>query len=232
MSDAHAGRPGCARHGRDATASGPVVAGGIDSPEHLAEGVAHLAAVCPVWARVLPDLGPLPLRRRADGFPAILDAVVSQQLSVASADAILGRLTAAGLHTPDAITAATDEALRGTGLSRPKIRYLRGIAAAGLDWEGLRELPDEEVAGRLVALPGIGRWTADIYLLFALGRSDAFAPGDLALQEAARLLYALPQRPTPKALTEMAEPWRPWRAVAARALWAYYRTAKGREGVT
>lgn len=204
----------------------------IDSPEHLAEGAAHLAAVCPVWARVIPDLGPLPLRRRQDGFPAILNAVVSQQLSVASADAILGRLTAAGLDSPAAIMAAGDEALRAAGLSGPKIRYLRGIAAAGLDWEALRDLPDEDVAARLVALPGIGRWTADIYLLFALGRSDAFAPGDLALQEATRILYALPVRPTPRVLAELAEPWRPWRAVAARALWAYYRTAKGREGVT
>lgn len=204
----------------------------IDTAEHLAEGAAHLAAVCPVWARTIPDLGPLPLRRRVDGFPAILDAVVSQQLSVASADAILGRLTAAGLDTPEAIAAAPEADLRAAGLSGPKIRYLRGIAAAGLDWAGLRRLPDEEVAARLVALPGIGRWTADIYLLFALGRSDAFAPGDLALQEAARLLYGLSARPTPKLLAEMAEPWRPWRAVAARALWAYYRTAKGREGVT
>ena len=84
---------------------------------------------------------------------------------------------------------------------------------------------------RLTALPGIGRWTADIYLKFALGRADAFAAGDLALAEAARLLFGLNERPGPSALTALAAPWRPWRAVAARALWAYYRTAKGREGI-
>lgn len=84
----------------------------------------------------------------------------------------------------------------------------------------------------LVALPGIGRWTAEIYLMFALGRADAFAPDDLALQEAARLLYGLPERPRGRALAALAEPWRPWRSVAARGLWAYYRLAKGREGTT
>lgn len=234
MSEPALTRPSCPRHGPDDASDVPEgsVAGALDSAAHLAEGAAHLAAICPVWARVLPQIGPLPLRRRVDGFPAILDAVVSQQLSVASANAILGRLQASALDTPPAIAAAPDEALRAAGLSGAKIRYLRGIAAANLDWEGLRHLPDDEVAERLVALPGIGPWTADIYLLFALGRPDAFAPGDLALQEAARLLYDLAERPTPRVLADLAQPWRPWRAVAARALWAYYRTAKGREGVT
>ena len=198
----------------------------------LAEGAAHLAAVCPVWARVLPDLGPLPLRRRADGFGALLDAVVSQQLSVASARAISGRLAAAGLDRPAPILAAGDDALRACGLSAQKIRYLRGIAAAGIDYAALARAPDEAVIETLVALPGIGRWTAEIYLMFALGRADAFAPDDLALQEAARLLYGLPERPRGRALAALAEPWRPWRSVAARGLWAYYRLAKGREGTT
>ncbi|KGJ18668.1 DNA-3-methyladenine glycosylase family protein [Paracoccus sanguinis] len=204
----------------------------IAADADLAEGAAHLAAVCPVWARVLPDLGPLPLRRRADGFGALLDAVVSQQLSVASARAISGRLAAAGLDAPAPILAAGDDVLRACGLSAQKIRYLRGIAAAGIDYAALARAPDEAVIETLVALPGIGRWTAEIYLMFALGRADAFAPDDLALQEAARLLYGLPERPRGRALAALAEPWRPWRSVAARGLWAYYRLAKGREGTT
>lgn len=203
----------------------------IETAEDLAEGARHLAAVCPVWARILPELGPLPLRRRADGFAAIADAIVSQQISTSAAAAISGRMAGAGLVTAPAIAEADDEALRGCGLSRPKIRYLRGVAQAGLDWDGLRGLPDDQVTAALVALPGIGQWTADIYLKFALGRPDAFAAGDLALQEAARLLYDLPERPAPAALRDLAEPWRPWRAVAARGLWAYYRLSKGREGV-
>lgn len=204
----------------------------IDAEADLAEGMAHLAAVCPVWARVLPQIGPIPLRRRRDGFAAILDAVISQQLSVASANAIARKLAAAGLDTPSAILAASDQALRACGLSAPKIRYLRGISAAGLDFDALAALPDDEVIAILTALPGIGRWTAEIYLMFALGRADAFCPDDLALQESARLMYGLPERPKGRALAELARPWQPWRSVAARGLWAYYRLAKGREGVT
>ena len=203
----------------------------IDADADMQEGLAHLAAADPVWAAVLPEIGPLPLRRREDGFAAILGAVVSQQLSTHAADAIARKLQAAGLTDPVAIAAASDEALRACGLSAQKIRYLRGIAAASPDWAALRAMPDDEVLDTLIALPGIGRWTAEIYLKFALGRADAFAAGDLALQESARILYGLDARPTPAALIEMAEPWRPWRSVAARALWAYYRIAKGREGV-
>lgn len=203
----------------------------IESEADLAEGAAHLAAACPAWARVLPQIGPLPLRRRAAGFGAIRDAVVSQQLSVASAAAIGRKLAAAGLDGAPAILSASDEALRACGLSAQKIRYLRAIAAAGLDFDALASMPDEEVIAVLTALPGIGRWTAEIYLMFALGRADAFCPDDLALQEAARMLYGLPERPRGRALAEMAGPWRPWRSVAARGLWAYYRMAKGREGI-
>lgn len=203
----------------------------IDTEDDLAEGAAHLASVCPVWARVLPQLGPLPLRRRADGFEAMASAIVAQQISVAAAEAIWGRLGAADLLAPERVALASDEDLRACGLSRPKARYLRAIAASGLDWPGLRDLPDDKAVAVLVALPGIGQWTAEIYLKFALGRADIFAAGDLALQEAARLMYDLPARPGPAALRDMALPWRPWRAVAARGLWAYYRLAKGREGL-
>ena len=197
----------------------------------LEEGAAHLARVCPVWARVLPQIAPLPLRRWDEGFVSIRDAVIAQQISTHAAGAITARLLAAGLGDEAAIAAAGDEALCAAGLSRPKARYLKGIAQAGVDWDGLRDLDDEAAIAVLTRLPGIGRWTAEIYLKFALGRADVFASGDLALAEAARLLYDLPERPRPSALLALAEPWRPWRAVAARALWAYYRLAKGHEGV-
>ena len=204
----------------------------VAAESDLARGAAHLAAVCPVWARVLPDLGPLALRRRADGFGALMGAIVSQQISTAAAASISARLAAAGLDGPKAILAADDAGLRACGLSGQKVRYLRTLAGAGIDFEALRGMPDEEVVATLTALPGIGRWTAEMYLIFALGRADAFAPDDLALQESARLMYALPERPKGRALAELARPWAPWRAVAARGLWAYYHAAKGREGVT
>ena len=203
----------------------------IETEQCVAEGAAHLAALEPRFAHALQLTGPLPLRRRKDGFEALLSAIVSQQVSVAAADAIWGRLRAARLTGPRKIGRATDEALRACGLSRQKIRYARALAASGIDFRALRAAPTDEVVAVLVEVPGIGRWTAEIYAMFSLGRADVFAPADLALQESARLLFELPARPTEKALREMAEPWSPWRAVAARALWAYYRVAKDREGI-
>ena len=202
----------------------------IMTPDCVAEGAAWLAVREPRFAVMLELTGPLPLRRSQDGFAALLDAIVGQQVSVASARAIWARLAAAGLTDQAAMAAASDEALRAAGLSRQKARYGRALAQAGIDFAGLRGLPNAEVIATLVAVPGIGAWTAEIYAMFALGRADVFAPGDLALQEAARLLFGMDERPREKAFRQMAEAWSPWRAVAARALWAYYRVAKTREG--
>lgn len=196
----------------------------------MAEGAAWLAAREPRFADALALTGPLPLRRRADGFAALMDAIVSQQVSVASANAIFARVQAAGLTEPMAVLAAGEEGLRACGLSRPKMRYALALAGAGLDYDALRQMPDDQVIATLVALPGIGPWTAEIYAMFSLGRADVFAPGDLALQESTRLLFDLPARPDARAFRAMAGAWSPWRAVAARLLWAYYRVAKQREG--
>jgi len=203
----------------------------IETPEDVAEGAAWLAARDAGMARAFARCGVPPLRRRADGFGTLLQAVVGQQVSTASAAAIWARMEAAGLVVSDAVAAASEEELRAVGLSRPKMRYARGIAGAGLDFQALRDLPDAEVLARLVALPGIGPWTAEIYALTALGRADVFPPGDLALQEAARMLYGLEARPNAAELRNMALGWSPWRAVAARLLWAWYRAEKSREGI-
>ena len=203
----------------------------IHSLDCVAEGAAWLAAREPAFARALPLVGALPLRREDDGFAALLRAIVGQQVSVASARAIWGRLEALGLTGAAAMAVASDEDLRAAGLSRQKARYGRALAQAGIDFSALRGFPDTEVVRTLVAVPGIGVWTAEIYAMFALGRADVFAPGDLALQEAARMLFRLEERPSDKVLRAMAEDWSPWRSVAARILWAYYRVAKDREGV-
>lgn len=196
----------------------------------LAAGVGALGAREPRFAAAVAEAGPPPLRARPDGFGALLRSVVSQQLSVAAAATIQQRLEAAGLTTPDAIRAADDDALRAAGVSRPKIRYLRGIADADLDYAALRTAPTEDVVATLVALPGIGRWTAEIYATFALLRADVFAAGDLALREGARDLFALPARPSEGDLRTLAEAWAPWRAVAARVLWQHYGAMRGRAG--
>lgn len=203
----------------------------IEGPACVAEGAEWLAAHEPRFAEALAICGPLPLRRTADGFGALLSAIVGQQVSVASAAAIWKRLEEAGLTEESAVARAEPEALRAVGLSRPKIAYAQGLARAGIDFAGLRARPDAEVIAALTAVKGIGIWTAEIYAMFALGRADVFAAGDLALQESARVLFDLPERPNPADLRAMAEDWSPWRAVAARLLWAYYRAIKQREGI-
>jgi DNA-3-methyladenine glycosylase II len=197
----------------------------------VAEGAAWLAVQDERWALALHQAGPLPLRRKPGGFADLFDAIVSQQVSVASANAIWGRLQAAGLTDATSVAGALDEDLRACGLSRQKIRYVKALAQAGIEFDMLPLLSDEDVIANLVAVPGIGRWTAEIYAMFSLGRADVFAPGDLALQEAAKLLFGLEVRPNDRQLRSMAEDWSPWRAVAARVLWAYYRIAKSREGI-
>ena len=203
----------------------------IETDADVAEGAAHLAAREPRFAAALALTGPLPLRRRADGFETLFSAIVSQQVSTAAATAIWNRLAALGATDPAGLLAATDEALRAAGLSRQKVAYGRAIAAGGLDFAALRALPDEAIVAELTRIKGIGVWTAEIYAMFSLGRADVFAPGDLALQDAAHRLFELDARPTEKALREMSLAWSPWRSVAARLLWAYYRHVNQREGV-
>ncbi len=196
----------------------------------VAEGAAWLRGEDPRYAAALDAVGPLPLRLKPEGFDQLLSAIVSQQVSVASANAIWGRMEAAGLVTEDAVEAASDEALRAAGLSSQKMRYARALAVARIDYPGLRDMPSSDVIKELTKVTGIGVWTAEIYAMFSLGRADVFAHGDLALQEAAKILLDLPERPKEKAMRAITEQWSPWRSVAARLLWAYYRVAKDREG--
>ncbi len=208
----------------------------IDTEADIAAGLGALLVADPRLAEVAAVAGTLPLRRRPGGFAGIAGIVVSQQLSTASASAIWGRLAAAyDPFTPQALIRARAARLGRLGLSAPKIRALkeiaRAIAGGALDCEALPDLPAEAAHQALCAVHGIGPWTADIYLLFCLGHPDAWPAGDLALQEAARLAFGLPARPNVKQINMLAEPWRPWRGVAARLLWAYYRTIKQRDAV-
>ncbi|SPF80155.1 DNA-3-methyladenine glycosylase family protein [Pseudoprimorskyibacter insulae] len=203
----------------------------IETEACVAEGAAWLISHEPRFAYALELTGPLPLRRNPQGFNQLLGAIISQQVSVASARAIRARLDAAGMTAPAPILATDEEGLRALGLSRQKARYARALAEAGIDFDALAHAPTADVVKTLTVVTGIGVWTAEIYAMFSLGRADVFAPGDLALQEAARMLFGLEERPREKAMRQMAEDWSPWRAVAARALWAYYHVAKQREGI-
>ncbi len=180
--------------------------------------------------------GPLPLRRSDADLKGLARIIVGQQVSVASAAAIFSRLEA--LVEPfdvATLSAHDDSALTGAGLSRPKVRTLRAVCEAveaGLD---LSQLAGDEAGGahaRLCAISGIGPWTADIFLLFCAGHPDIFPAGDLALRESVRAAFVLDERPSPRDLAVMAELWQPWRGIAARLFWAYYRTLnRDREGV-
>ncbi len=209
----------------------------IDGEGDLDRAIAALAERDPALvAHLIAVGGRPPLRRRAAGFESLAAMVVSQQVSTASAAAIFARLRAA-LVPLDATTlvAAPDAVLRAAGLSTGKVLTLRAVAAAmaegRLSLDRLAELPADEAAARLTAVRGIGPWTAQLYLLSCLGHADAWPPGDVALEEAARLALALEARPDRAALARIAERWRPYRAVAARLLWGYHRARKARDGL-
>ena len=207
----------------------------ISTEAELDFALASLMKVDARFGQALSLAGRPPLRKRADGFAGLASIVVSQQLSTASAKAIWGRLeTALDPFDHAALLRARTPKLARAGLSAPKIRTLKAIAKAldrgELDLKSLVDLPAEEAHAALTAIHGIGPWTANIYLLFCLGHSDAWPAGDLALQEAARLLFKLRTRPTVKEMQPLAEPWRPWRGAAACVLWTYYRVAKRRDG--
>jgi DNA-3-methyladenine glycosylase II len=202
----------------------------IHTEADLEAALAAIAKADPRFTALIAQAGRPPLRRRPDGFPGLAAIIVAQQLSTASANAIWARLAAAfDPFEPAAIMRARPARLAKLGLSMQKIRALkeiaRAVASGKLALGGLGELTAEEAHAALTAVHGIGPWTADIYLLSHLGHADAWPAGDLALQEAARVAFGLLARPTAKEMQALAEPWRPWRAVAARVLWTYYRAA-------
>lgn len=203
----------------------------IETLDDVAEGADWLARRDPRFARALEMTGPLPLRRHPDGFATLLSAIVSQQVSTASAAAVWARVEAIGATDADSIRALDDADLRACGLSRQKISYARALAASGIDFEALRQMPNDAVVTELTRIKGVGIWTAEIYAMFSLGRADVFAPGDLALRDAAHRILDLEARPSEKVLRQLSLDWSPWRSVVARLFWSYYLLLNAREGV-
>jgi len=204
----------------------------IASEADLAEGLAHLVAREPRFGAIVQRLGTPALRRAPAGLPGLLRIVTEQMLSLKAADAIWRRIERE-LHPldPPSIIRRRHATLMKLGLSGAKARTFKALARAVADGhlpiDALDRHHDDEASVQLQAIPGIGSWTADIYLLSCLGRTDIWPAADLALQAAAAHAFDLPTRPAPKVMEVLAEPWRPWRAVAARLLWAHYRAIKG-----
>ncbi|MDA7948641.1 MAG: DNA-3-methyladenine glycosylase 2 family protein [Hyphomicrobiaceae bacterium] len=208
----------------------------IESETDISEATAALTDACRHMAKVYEVTGKPPLRRRENGFPGLARIIVGQQLSVASASAIWNRLERA-VKPFDAETYLRKRAptLRRCGLSAGKMTTLKGIARAvasgQLDLAALADATDVEIKETLTTLKGVGPWTADIYIMFCLGRADGWAPGDLALRYAAQESCGLKEIPDEAEMVTLAEQWRPWRSVAARMLWAYYGIKRSQKDV-
>jgi DNA-3-methyladenine glycosylase II len=196
------------------------------------KAVESLRAADPVMARLIDEHGAVVRRdlkreRPGDAYGALLRSIVGQQLSTKAARSIYGRLTELfGGHapTPRQLLAADPEKIRSAGLSRPKVAYLRDLAQhvedGTLDLERLPELPDEEVTAQLTAVKGLGQWTADMFLMFHLGRPDVLPVGDLGIRRAVKVEYRMRKLPDPKRLGRVARPWRPYRTLACLYLWS------------
>jgi 3-methyladenine DNA glycosylase/8-oxoguanine DNA glycosylase len=196
---------------------------------HLNRARRHLASVDPVLAKVIRRVGACRLGQHAgtEPFKALVQAIASQQLATKAAETIFRRVCALfpdGHPSPDGLGALSDDSLRSAGLSRPKIGYVRDLSAHVLDGRldilGLSHLDDEEVLQQLTAVKGIGTWTAEVFMMFRLGRLDVLPALDLGLMRAAQQVYGLRRRPTPERLRRMGEGWRPYRSVACWYLWA------------
>jgi DNA-3-methyladenine glycosylase II len=203
----------------------------LDSSAELKTHIQALIELEPRFAPVYEQVGVPSLRRNEGGFAALLRAIVGQQLSVAAASSIWQRLVDANLITPKTLIQADDDDLRAQGLSKQKIRYVRSLVDHDIDYQALTNMGDSEVIATLTAVTGIGRWTAEMYLLFSLGRADILAVDDLAIRVAAMALLELPERPTPKQLKVATQSWSPYLSAASLLLWAYYGGLKDKEAM-
>lgn len=202
-------------------------------PRSYAKALRELTSADPRLARILEQRGTPPFWTHPPGFPGLVIGILGQQVSLESADAVFAKLTSAiGVVAPERFLPLEDSALREMGFSRQKAAYVRGVARAivdgVIDLDALATRDDHEARAELIALKGIGPWTADVYLLFALRRADAWPSGDLALIKAIHEVRVTRSPIGSARADEIAERWRPWRGVAARILWHHYLSARGR----
>lgn len=202
----------------------------LDTPQALAVHLDGLGRLDPRLARAIERAGDVALRISPSGFEGMARVICGQQVSVASARAIWGRVAALGATSAESYLGFDDPTLRATGLSRGKLETIRGLAEAvasgHIDFERVDTMAAEAAIETLTRLKGIGPWTAEIYLLFCAGHPDIFPAGDLALQKAVAHAFDLPERPAAKALVEMATDWSPHRGAAALMFWRYFSAMK------
>ena len=202
----------------------------INTKKDLEEGIQFLSHRDPILCGVI-DRDKISLTKRTVGFSALLKTIVSQQLSTSAASKIWQRIVESNLDIQENIHQVKDEKLLSLGLSRQKCSYARALAEAKIDYMSLGKLDSNLVIKRLIEIKGIGQWSAQIYCMFSLARSNIFPSGDLALQEAIRVLLKLESRPNIKEVDKISERWAPWKTIAALVLWGFYSKQKKKEGV-
>ncbi len=211
---------------------------GMGLQQQLRRAEAHLCRSDPVMRRLVAECGPCRLdgHARRAALPALYRTIIAQQVSLAAGETIYRRLCALyGGRAPSAraLLETPFEHLRSVGLSRQKATYLLDLAGCvrsrKLRLTALESMPDEEVIERLTAVKGIGRWTAEVFMIFRLGRLDLLPVDDIGLLDGARVLYGLPERPGAEKLERLAEPWRPYRSVGCWYLWQGRRLTRGQE---
>jgi DNA-3-methyladenine glycosylase II len=232
LSAADLGPPSSGRQAGETPAIPNTSSGAIYAPERLEEGIAALAGER-VFRDILESAGAPRFRRRRNGFATLLHIILEQQVSIDAAAAMHRRLT--GLCrplAPEPFLALDDATLRSCGFSRQKMGYARGLAVAvangSLDFAALAAASDRDAFATLIGLRGIGRWSAEVYLIFALGRADIWPAADLGLQLGVAECLGLAERPSEPALRQIGDAWRPWRSVACCLFWQAYLQTRGR----
>ncbi len=203
----------------------------IETPEQLKTHIEALITIEPRFAPIYKQVGVPSLRRNGGSFEQLMRAMVGQQLSVAAASSIWNRLVDTNLTSPHTINQVEDDSLKAQGLSKQKIRYIRSLIEHDIDYDALIAMSDNEVIEILTSVIGIGRWTAEMYLLFSLGRADVLAVDDLAILVGSMPVLELEERPTPKQLRIAAETWAPHRSAASLLIWAHYGWLRDRTAV-
>lgn len=203
----------------------------VTNSDQLGAAVKQLAEGCAVMDAAHRRVGVPAWRTQPGGFAGLARIIVYQQVSTKAAATVWARLEERfGKVTPEIMLAVDGAALRSCGLSKPKVRHMQSVAAAvddgSLDFARLAAASDDEARAELVAVSGIGPWTADVYLMCCLGRTDVFPHADIGLSEAWRMIKGEAERPTPEAFLEIGEAWRPHRGVAAHLLWAYINAVR------
>ena len=193
-------------------------------------GISELIKIEPRFLEAVTLSGVPKIRKSGVGFESVFKTIVGQQLSTSAANSIWNKLSEKGVTLAPSLLSSENTVLRGLGLSNTKIVYAKGLALAEIDYDEFLNKSDDYVVQKLVAVKGIGLWTAQIYLMFSLRRVDVFASGDLALKEGVRILFDLEKRPSYDELTTIAELWKPFRTIAAMIIWNYYGHMKRRRG--